>query len=111
MLKNGSYWGEKMPAAIGLLHFSGEASERALLEAVEHEGAFLVRYHAVNSLVGRWKVRTDDPRRKDIGRLIGRPNGAVDRNEVVTEEFQRNLTEARVQLESLRDEYVSGEKA
>jgi hypothetical protein len=107
VLKNGSYWGVKMHAAIGLRHFSSEASERALLDAVEHDDAYLDRYHAYGSLLARWKVRSDDKDGNDIMKLIGKPKS----NESITEEYQKSLTEARERLERLRDKYVLGEKA
>jgi hypothetical protein len=95
-----------MQAAISLRRFSNKASEQALLDAVEHEVAFLVRLHASNSLMARWKVRADDKESKEISGLITRPNSALYRGEVMTEEYQKSLAEARERLERLGDEYI-----
>jgi hypothetical protein len=94
-----------MHAAISLREFSNEASERALLDAVEHEVTYLVRYHAFQSLMARWKVRADDKERGEIEKVNARPNSAIYRGDVMTEEYQKNLAGARERLERLRDEY------
>jgi hypothetical protein len=106
VLKKGSHWSEKMQAAISLRQFSNEASEQALLDAVEHEVPFLVRLHSFQSLMARWKVRADDKESKEIEGLIARPNSALYRREGMTEEYQKNLAEARERLERLRHEYI-----
>jgi hypothetical protein len=106
VLKKGSHWSEKMQAAISLRQFSNEASEQALLGAVEHEVAFLVRLHAFKSLMARWKVRAHDKESKEIEGIIARPNSALYRGEGMTEEYRKNLAEARERLERLRDEYI-----
>jgi hypothetical protein len=106
VLKRGSHWSAKMQAAISLGNFSNQASERALLDAVEHDVAYLVRLHALKSLLARWKVKTDDKESKEIPGLIERPHSVMYRGEGMTEEYQKNLTEARERLERLRDEYI-----
>lgn len=57
VLEDGSlHWGVRIDAAIGLREFGDEISERALRQAVEHDGKYLVRYHASESLLQRWRV-------------------------------------------------------
>jgi HEAT repeat protein len=45
------HWRVRINAAVGLRDFQDEMSERALLKAVEHDGNYLVRYNASDSLV------------------------------------------------------------
>ncbi len=49
-------WGfGRVDAAIGLRHFAGRDDEAALLAAVA-DAHYLVRYHACESLISRWKI-------------------------------------------------------
>jgi hypothetical protein len=98
VLESGSFWGVRIEAAIGLREFGDEVSERALRKAVEHDGTYLVRYHASESLLKRWGV---DPstisKHGEIFKLIGSPsNGPINADE------QACLSEAVVLLEKLR---------
>ncbi|MBK7828099.1 hypothetical protein [Nannocystis sp.] len=50
-------WGAgRFDAAIGLRHFAGRDAEAALLVAVA-DAQYLVRYHACESLIFRWKIK------------------------------------------------------
>lgn len=57
VLESGEHWSVRIDAAIGLRHFRGAEDERALLDRVEHDVEYLVRYHASESLLARWKVK------------------------------------------------------
>jgi hypothetical protein len=85
-------------AAIGLRNFGDSASERALLDAIEHNGNFLVRYHASESLLLRWRVVPSDiSQHLEIFELIGSPQTGV-----IAADEQARLSEAIVRLEKLR---------
>ncbi|WAS97165.1 hypothetical protein [Nannocystis punicea] len=60
----GQSWSPRIDAAIGLRDFAGEAAEAALLAAVA-DPHYLVRYHACESLLHRWRASrrqlTDHP--------------------------------------------------
>ena len=101
-----------MDAAIGLREFTGKTSERALLDAVEHDMHYLVRCNALNSLTARWKVTLQHKEHWEMLELIAHPNAVQYRGEVMTEEFQKNLAEGRERLEKLRDkrELAEGEE-
>jgi hypothetical protein len=62
MLKNQGRinWGTRMDAAIGHCKFRDLASERALLDAIEHDGEYLIRFHSSQSLLHRWHVTPSD---------------------------------------------------
>lgn len=63
-------WGERIDAAIALRDFTDDASERALLAAIDDD-EYLVRYHACNSLLVRWRVKPSDiSQHRDIFPLI-----------------------------------------
>jgi hypothetical protein len=86
-----------MNAAIGLHNFGDSESELALLVALAHNGNFLVRYHANQSLLHRCRVTPPDTERREIFELIPPPkNGAV------SADAQARLSEATVRLEKLR---------
>ncbi len=55
VLQSPAHWGVRIDAAIGLRHFAGAADERALLDAIE-DPEYLVRYHACDSLLVRWRA-------------------------------------------------------
>jgi hypothetical protein len=98
VLQNGSlHWGDQMNAAIGLRDFGDSESELALLCAIAHNGNFLVRYHANQSLLHRWRVTPPDTERREIFELIPSPQ-----NGVVAADAQTRLSEATVRLEKLR---------
>lgn len=64
-------WSERIDAAIGLRSFRGADDEAALLAAVA-DPDYLVRYHACESLLARWRVRPAEiARHADIFPLIG----------------------------------------
>jgi hypothetical protein len=111
VLKIGWHLSIRMDAAIGLRGFCSEESERALLGAIEHDVAYLVRCNAFLSVMVRWKEMVDKNERKEISELIASPNAALNRGDVMTEDYQRNLTKARERLEKLKDEYVKEGKA
>jgi HEAT repeat protein len=70
-------WGPRIDAAIGLRQFAGADDEAALLAAVaDHE--YLVRYHACETLLARWRVRPTDVsrHRKIFARICGPEEGA-----------------------------------
>lgn len=59
VLRSELHWGERIDAAIGLRRFTGDADETALLAAVG-DADYLVRYHACESLLARWRVAPAD---------------------------------------------------
>lgn len=64
-------WSQQIDAAIGLRKFTDLASESALLHAVE-DNAFLVRYHACESLLYRWQITPSGiSAHPEISKLIG----------------------------------------
>jgi hypothetical protein len=88
----------QMSAAIGLRQFSDSVSERALLDAVEQNGRYLVRYHASESLLQRWHVIPSGiVQHQEIFQLIRSPDA-----DVTTAEERARLSEAAVLLERLR---------
>jgi hypothetical protein len=97
-MKAAAHWGDRVDAAMGLRHFRGASDEEALLEAVARDPDYLVRYHACESLLGRWGIR---PARiaehRDIfDRIRGPHEGSPS-----AEDFAR-YAEARETLVSLR---------
>lgn len=99
VLEDGSlHWGIRIDAAIGLREFGNDISERALLRVVEHDGKYLVRYHASESLLQRWRVvPLTISSHDDIFKLICAPNdGPINADE------QARLSEAVVLLKKLR---------
>jgi len=91
-------WNIHMRAAIGLRYFSDTASERALLNEIEQNGKFLVRYHASNSLLWRWDVTpTDISKHPEIWELIRNPDEYV-----MTADERARMREAVMRLERLR---------
>lgn len=102
VLEDGAlHWGEQMSAAIGLRDFADAASERALLGAVARNGSFLVRYHAAESLLLRWRVVPPAiAEHREIFDLIRSPQQGV--VGVVAADEQVRLSEAVGRLERLR---------
>ena len=94
------FWGPRMSAAIGLCDFRDEMSERALLKAVEHDGDYLVRYHASNTLIKRWRGSSSNILgHRDIFDLISEPShGPINKDQ------QERLRNAIMRLEGLRKE-------
>jgi len=92
----------RMNAALGLRNFSGEASEHALLDAVEHDPAYHVRYHSYYGLISRWKVKLSSQEDDEIFKLICLPSGTSFDNTTITAEDQVRLSEARQRLEKHR---------
>jgi hypothetical protein len=92
----------RMKAAIGLRNFSGEASERALLDAVEHDPAYLVRYHSYYGLISRWNVKLSSQEDDAIFKLICLSSNRSSNNKTITAEDQASLSEARQRLEKHR---------
>ncbi|KAE9372845.1 hypothetical protein N431DRAFT_558552 [Stipitochalara longipes BDJ] len=104
------HWSTGMDAAIGLREFTGEGSEQALLDTVEHELHYLVRCNAVNSLMVRWKVTPENKVQREISELIARPNAVQCRGDVMTEEYQENLSESQEFLGHARSEARAGKR-
>jgi HEAT repeat protein len=98
VLKNQSlHWGNRMRAAIGLRQFGDSESESALLDAIEHDGDFLVRNHASESLLARWGVNPSSiAMHQEIFKLISSPQSGV-----LTVEEQARLAEATTLLKKL----------
>ena len=99
VLEDGSlHWGVRISAAVGLRDFQDEMSERALLETVERDSNYLVRYNASDSLVKRWgAIPSTISAYRDILDLIGAPiDGPINADQ------QERLSLAVVCLESLR---------
>lgn len=97
-LKSPSFWGVNMDAAIGLRQFSDSASERALLDTIEQTDVYLVRYHALHSLLQRWHVTPSNiPEYPEIFELIRTPD-----EDVTTADRRARQREAVVRLERLR---------
>jgi hypothetical protein len=92
----------RMEAALGLRNFSGEASERALLDAVEHDPAYHVRYHSYYGLISRWKVKLSSQEDQEIFKLICLSSGTSFDNATITAEDQASLSKARQRLEKHR---------
>lgn len=65
VLQGPDHWSTRIDAAIGLREFSGSDDEAALLETVEKDPDYLVRYHAAESLLVRWKVDPPDLSKHD----------------------------------------------
>lgn len=66
------HWGERIDAAMALRHFADDESERALLAAIDDD-EYLVRYHACDSLLVRWRVKPSDVgQHRDIFALIAK---------------------------------------
>lgn len=59
VLQGRGHWGPRIDAAIGLRSFAGADDEAALLAAVG-DPEYLVRYHACETLLRRWKVAPAD---------------------------------------------------
>jgi hypothetical protein len=92
----------RMEAALGLRNFSGEASERALLDAVEHDPAYHVRYHSYYGLISRWKVKLSSQDDQEIFKLICLSSGPSLENTTITAEEKVSLSKARQRLEKHR---------
>ena len=99
VLQSPLFWTHRIDAAIGLRDFSGEDDERALLEAVERDPDYLVRNHACDSLLVRWKITPSKVNEHDeiFRRIIGPPGDAAPG----PEDFAR-FREARGMMERLR---------
>lgn len=75
VLESREPWSVRIDAAIGLRHFNGDDDERALLDRVAHDAEYLVRYHACESLLARWKeTRRDISKHAAIFALIAVPS-------------------------------------
>lgn len=98
VLRSPDHWSVRIDAAIGLRDFGGEGDERALLDAVAGDPEYLVRYHAAESLLARWRVRPASitKHRAIFQRLAGPQEGAPS-----PEDFAR-FAEARAMLEAAR---------
>lgn len=77
VLRGPLHWGERMAAAIGLRHFDGRNDELALLDAVEHDAEYLVRYHAAESLLARFRVPARLPGHPAIFDCVARRSGTL----------------------------------
>jgi len=93
------YWTDRIEAAIGLRHFSGPDDEQALLESVEADPEYLVRNHASESLLIRWKIEPHEISKHEaiFKRICGAPSG-----EPNSPEHVRGFVEARAMLEKLK---------
>jgi hypothetical protein len=71
-------WSSRIDAAMGLRHFCGPGDEAALLEAVAMDPDYLVRNHAAESLLARFRVvpREIAAHRAIFGDLCGPTDGA-----------------------------------
>jgi hypothetical protein len=56
VLRGHPSWSARVDAAIGLRQFAGAPDEAALIDAVAKDAEYLVRYHASESLLARWRV-------------------------------------------------------
>jgi len=87
------FWSQQMNAAIGLRDFGDPGSERALLDAIQHNVDYLVRYHASESLLQRWHVTPPDiSKHPDIFELISKPDEnmpAAERDPLLSEAVTR----------------------
>jgi HEAT repeat protein len=79
VLQGEGHWGPRIDAAIGLRNFAGADDEAALLAAVA-DREYLVRYHACETLLVRWRVRPTDisRHRKIFAGICGPQEGAPD---------------------------------
>lgn len=77
VLQSTELWSWRMDAAIGLGRFSGMDDERALLDAVEKDADYLVRYHAASSLLTRWSISPSEisEHRSIFERICSGPQG------------------------------------
>lgn len=91
-------WSDRIDAAIGLCHFAERGSESALLEAIERDPDYLVRYHACETLLARWGVTPTEiaQHRAIFERIIGARDVSPG-----PEHFAR-FREARGMMEALR---------
>lgn len=91
----------RIDAVIGLRRFDGPDDEDALLDAVG-DPCYLVRYHASESLLTRWRLArrqiTDYP---DIFALIRSPDDAA-----LTEADHARLADARARLRALHQQQL-----
>lgn len=97
VLTSAAHWGERIDAAIGLRGFSGAHDEAALLAAVA-DPEYLVRNHACESLLARWRVKPAEiSKHRDIfARIVG-PREGPDSDADLT-----HRAEARAMLLALR---------
>jgi hypothetical protein len=98
VLRGHPSWSDRIDAAIGLRRFAGAADEAALLEAVAKDPEYLVRYHASESLLARWRVSPSKISKHEsiFGDICG-----PDEGEPGTGDFAR-YARARAKLEKLR---------
>lgn len=70
-------WATRIKAAIGLRHFQGHTDEAALLDAIAADPEYLVRYHAAESLLARWRVSPAElaAHRQILELLVDPPEG------------------------------------
>lgn len=92
----------RMNATLGLRNFSDEKVEHALLDAVEHDPSYHVRYHSYYGLISRWKVKLSTEEDQEIFKLICLSSGTSFDNTTITAEDQAKLSEARQRLEKHR---------
>ncbi len=96
-------WSVRIDAAIGLRHFDGADDETALLDSVAKDPDYLVRYHASESLLARWRVSPLDitAHPEVFARICGPREGAPG-----SADFAR-YAEARAALIGLRSTFVA----
>jgi len=99
VLKSTLFWSHRIDAAMGLRHFAGEEDERALLESVEADPEYLVRYHAASSLLVRWKITPSEI--TSHPEIFERITGPRDEQPNTEADFKR-FREARDLLERMR---------
>jgi HEAT repeat protein len=98
VLETSGSWSERIDAAMGLRHFTAADSEAALLATIERDPEYLVRYHACDSLLVRWRIEPHDiAAHPDIfPNIIARDDRPLDDSD------RARFATARRQIEALR---------
>jgi len=98
VMRSGGSWSDRIDAAIGLRHFEREGSEQALLETIETDSEYLVRYHACESVLSRWRVQPGEiaKHREIFERIV------VARDATPSSRDFERFREARSMIEALR---------
>ena len=97
VLHGHGHWGPRIDAAIGLRKFTGADDEAALLAAIA-DPEYLVRYHACEALLARWRVEPGDISRHEqiFARISGPRDGTPGEADLA------RYIEARTLLRALR---------
>ncbi|MBL8992879.1 MAG: hypothetical protein JNM63_06030 [Spirochaetia bacterium] len=98
VLQGPDHWSTRIDAAIGLREFRGAVDESALLDSIEKDPDYLVRYHSGESLLVRWNINPPDLSKHDgiFGLLV-----TSEDKELTPEDFAK-FKKARELLQALK---------